>query len=135
MKHTTIKKLQELFVGRVCTILTVRSAKQNFQDEQFPDFFTAQIDSLDEDGVFAKHYITGCSNFYSWPHIISIFEEQVIQEDNPQYENIMKEVQKTPAEQQVDIVPVNNSPFVNPDSMASLAQKAKEIQNTMLRKN
>ena len=133
MKITTARKLQELFVGKICTILTVRSAKQNFQDQQFSDFFTGIIETLDEDGIFAKHHLTGCMTFYSWPHVISILEEQVIQEDDPQYESIMEEIKKSP--EQPNVLPVNQSPFVNPDTMASLSQQAKNIQNTMLRKD
>ena len=71
--------------------------------------------------------------FYSWPHVISILEEQVIQEDDPQYESIMEEIKKSP--EQPNVLPVNQSPFVNPDTMASLSQQAKNIQNTMLRKD
>ena len=135
MRNTTATLLTHVFAGKICTRLTSVAAKTNFQDQQFSDFFTARIDSIDEDGIFATHHITGCRNFYPMAHVICILEEQVIHEDDPEYENIMKEVQKAPAEQQVNIVPVNSSPFINPDSMASLAQKAKEIQSTMLRKN
>jgi len=136
MKALTVKKLQEAFVGKVCTILTSTVAKTNFQDQQFSDFFTAIVESLDEDGVFAKHHMTGCRNYYTWSHIIGILEEQVIQQDDPKYQEIMQEVKKAPVEHQQTIVPVdpNASPFVDPDLMASLARQAKEAQEKMLRK-
>lgn len=136
MKALTIKKLQEAFVGKVCTILTSTVAKTNFQDQQFSDFFTAIIESIDEDGIFAKHHMTGCQNYYTLPHIVGIFKEQVIQEDDPKYEEIMQEVKKAPVERQQTIVPVdpNSSPFVDPDSMAYLAFQAKQAQEKMLRK-
>jgi hypothetical protein len=136
MKALTVKKLQEAFVGKVCTILTSTVAKTDFQDQQFSDFFTAIIESLDEDGIFAKHHMTGCRNYYTWPHIIGVLEEQVIQQDDPKYEEIMQEIKKAPVERQQNIVPVdpNASLFVDPEMMASLARQAKEVQGKMLRK-
>lgn len=136
MKALTVKKLQEAFVGKVCTILTSTVAKTDFQDQQFSDFFTAIVESLDEDGIFAKHHMTGCRNYYTWPHIIGVLEEQVIQQDDPKYEEIMQEIKKAPVERQQTIVPVdpNASPFVDPELMASLARQAKEAQGKMLRK-
>jgi len=123
-------------VGKVCTILTSTVAKTDFQDQQFSDFFTAIIESLDEDGIFAKHHMTGCRNYYTWTHIIGVLEEQVIQQDDPKYEEIMQEIKKAPVERQQNIVPVdpNASLFVDPEMMASLARQAKEAQGKMLRK-
>lgn len=137
MKILTVKKLQDAFVGKVCTILTSTVAKTNFQDQQFSDFFTAIIETIDEDGIFAKHHMTGCRNYYTWQNIVGILEEQVIQQDDPKYEEIMREVKKAPVENQQTIIPVdpNASPFVNPEMMASLAKQAKEAQEKMLRKN
>lgn len=136
MKALTVKKLQEAFTGKVCTILTSTVAKTSFQDQQFSDFFTAIVESVDEDGIFAKHHMTGCRNYYTWPHIVGILEEQVIQQDDPKYEQIMQEIKKAPVENQQSILPVdpNASPFVDPDLMASLARQAKEAQGKMLRK-
>lgn len=123
-------------MGKVCTILTSTVAKTDFQDQQFSDFFTAIIESLDEDGIFAKHHMTGCRNYYTWTHIIGVLEEQVIQQDDPKYEEIMQEIKKAPVERQQNIVPVdpNASLFVDPEMMASLARQAKEAQGKMLRK-
>lgn len=134
MKSATLKKLQE-FVGQVCTILTTSTGKGNFTDTQFPDFFLGVIESIDEDGVFSKHPVTKCINFYSWHHIVGIFQEQVIQENDPQYEQVIKEIKNNPP-QQGAFMPVNidNSPFVNPDLMADLAKQASEMQNKMLQK-
>lgn len=136
MKALTVKKLQDAFVGKVCTILTTTVAKTNFQDQQFSDFFTGIIEVIDEDGIFAKHLMTGCRNYYTWQHIVSVLEEQVVQQDNPEYENILKEVRKAPPENATSIVPVDPqaSPFVDADLMAKLAAQAKEAQGKMLRK-
>jgi len=136
MKALTAKKLQEAFVGKVCTILTSTVAKSDFKDQQFSDFFTGIIETIDEDGIFAKHLMTGCRNYYTWPHVVGVLEEQVVEQTNPEYENILKEVKKAPPENALSVVPVdpNASPFVDPDLMASLAMQAKEVQGKMLRK-
>jgi hypothetical protein len=134
MKTTTIKKLQE-FIGQVCTILTSTTCKNNFTDVQFPDFFLGIIESIDEDGVFSKHPVTKCRNFYSWNHIVGIFQEQVIQENDPNYNEIIQEIKNNPP-QRGAFMPVNidDSPFINPDAMAELAKQASETQKRMIQK-
>jgi hypothetical protein len=134
MKNTTLKKLQE-FIGQVCTIITTATCKNDFTDVQFPDFFLGIVESIDEDGVFSKHPVTKCVNFYSWPHIVGIFQEQVIQKNDPQYEEVIKEIKSSPP-QQGAFMPINmdESPFVNPDLMAEIAKQASENQSKMLQK-
>jgi len=120
MKITTIKKLQERFVGKICTILTTPIAKTNFSDTQFADFFTCVIDNLDEDGVLATHPNTGCKNFYNLTNIIGIVEEQVFYEDNPEHAEIIskiKDLPKTPEK-----TPENPNGFVDIDMMDKLTK-------------
>jgi hypothetical protein len=131
MKSITIKKIQDAFVGKVCTILTSTIAKTNFQDQQFADFFTGIIQSVDEDGVFAKHHITGCSNYYNWNYVVGILEEQVIEQDDPEYENIVQQITK---KTENNIVSNDSSPFINPDIMSQIAKQAQEAQSKMIRK-
>lgn len=133
MKPLTHKKLQD-FVGKVCSILTSSVAKPNFSDTQFSDFFVCIIEEISEDGIFAKHPMTGCMSFFTWPKVVGIFQEQVIDQTDPQYENILAEIKKAPPEQQANIVPVNpGSPYVDPEVMADLAKQAQGMQK-MLRK-
>ncbi len=138
MKSTTIKRMQE-FVGHVCTILTTSVCKPNFTDVQFPDFFLGIIESIDEDGVFSRHPITGCKNFYSWPHVVGVFQEQVIEQNDPKYEEILKEIKSAPVERQANILPIDpasgKSLYVDPDAMAIFAKQAQEIQKKMIQKN
>lgn len=137
MKTTTLKKMQD-FVGKVCSILTTSVAKSNFTDIQFSDFFVVIVEEVSEDGIFGKHAMTGCLSFYAWNHVVGIFQEQVIDQEDPQYENILSEVKKSQPEQQVNIIPVNpqtgNSPYVNPDVMSDLVRQAQEYQQKMLQK-
>jgi hypothetical protein len=131
MKIVSIKKLQELFVGKVCTVLTTVVNKTNFQDQQFSDFFTGVIESIDEDGILAKHHLTGCYNFYNFQYVVGILEEQVIEENNPQYQEIVEDLKKTPVK---SVLPLDtgNSPFVDPDFLSKLVTQA---NSKMLRKN
>lgn len=139
MRMTTIKKLQEAFLGRVCTVLTSAAAKNNFMDQQFSDFFTGLIESIDEDGIFSRHPMTGCKNYYPWPHVICILEEQVVTADDPKYQEILEEIKKAPPENQAAIIPVDpqaqhNNPFVDAEMMARMAAQAKQANEKMLRK-
>lgn len=136
MKPHTIKRLQH-FEGKVCSILTSSVAKSNFNDTQFSDFFVCIVEEVSEDGVFGRHPMTSCLSFFSWPQIVGIFQEQVIDQTDPQYENILAEIKKAPPEQQANIVPVNpaaSSPYVDPDVMASLAEQAKEMRKVLVKK-
>ena len=134
MKLQTIKKLQEQFVGKICTVLTVGISKSNFNDIQFADFFTGFIESVDEDGVWTRHHLSGCKNFYPLIHVVGIMEEQVVEENDPEYKKIKEKVENTPTENKpfVQQYDVNNSPFVNPEMLAALAKKNTA---TMTRKN
>ena len=130
MKAQNVKKLQ-VFVGKVCTVLTTSVCKQNFTDVQFPDFFVGVIDSIDEDGIFSKHPLTSCINFYSWNYVVAIFQEQVIEETDPRYEKIMEEIKSKP-EKKSGIMPVDISnnqeiKFLDPETMAKLSEQAKAM--------
>lgn len=113
MKHTTIKKLQESFVGRICTILTHSTNKSNYNDQQFADFFTGTVDSIDEDGIFVTHIITKCKSYFSFQNVIGILEEQTINDTDPQYQEVEPLIKnESPLK--------NESPFIDPDMLSSL---------------
>lgn len=130
MKNITIKKLQESFNGKICTILTKTVAKTNFQDQQFADFFTGLVESIDEDGIFTRHHITNCLNFYPMEQIVGILEEQVIMETDPSYKELIEEIKQAPQKQKDTQIEQqkNDSKFINPDFMTILAQNAKKSQ-------
>lgn len=116
MKAINIKKLQESFVGKVCTVLTTTVNKVSFSDQQFSDFFTGIIESLDEDGIFSKHHVTGCMSYYSWQYIVGILEEQVISESDIE---IPEKKEEEPP------LPESSSQYVDIDMLANLTSKAK----------
>lgn len=127
MKNLTIQKLKENFCGKICTVLTKTVAKTNFKDQQFADFFTGVIDSIDEDGIFSKHHITNCVSFFPLDHVVGILEEQVILDSDPSFEKISQEINEAKKANSVEI-PIDDSKFINPDFMAVLAQNAKRAQ-------
>ena len=137
MKITSLKRMQEMFVGRVCTVLTVGIGKNNFQDHQFDDFFTGIVDSIDEDGIFTRHHLTGCRNFYAMNHVVGILEEQVIGEDNPEFEKIVQEVQKAPDDKKPVVMGVdpNASPYIDPALLAQLSKQAQDFNKKMVSRN
>lgn len=128
MKIQTVKKLSEAFTGKICTILTNTVAKTNFHDTQFSDFFTGFVESVDDDGLFLKHSMTGCITFFAMEHIVAILEEQVIMEEDPRYQQVMEEIKKPqPTQEAPPAVQVVGAPsgsqFVDPAMLAALAKQ------------
>ena len=136
MKITSVKRLQESFLNKVCTILTVGIGKNNFQDHQFADFFTGIVEAIDEDGIYTRHHVTGCKNFYAMEYVVGILEEQVIDENSPQYEKIVEKIKTNSNEQAPQVLGVdpNASPYINPATLAALSKQAQEFNKKMLAK-
>ena len=103
MKLTTIKRLQEL-KNRVCSILTTSVSKSNISDQQFADFFVGIIDEVSEDGIWMRHPMTNCISFFAINHVVAVLEEQVINQQDEKYEEILAEVKKAPPEKQINII-------------------------------
>jgi hypothetical protein len=132
MKITTIKKMQECFLNKVCTVLTLAVNKGNFNDVQFADFFTGIVDMIDDDGIMIRHHMTGCRSFYPMSHITGILEEQVISEDDPNYSRVVEEIKNAPKDKRPVVATVNptKQPYVDPAMFAKLAQQAQEFKKT-----
>lgn len=127
MKITTIKKLQQKFVGRICTILTNTVAKKDFSDQQFADFFTGVIDEIDDDGVFTTHVLTGCKNFYFFSQIIGIVEEQVLDENNPEHAKIIEKV-KDKGQNSAKNIKTSDEQFIDIEDLANLSANLQKGQ-------
>lgn len=127
MKITTIKKLQQKFVGRICTILTNTVAKKDFSDQQFADFFTGVIDEIDDDGVFTTHVLTGCKNFYFFSQIIGIVEEQVLDQNNPEHAKIIEKV-KDKGQNSAKNIKTSDEPFIDIEDLANLSANLQKGQ-------
>lgn len=127
MKILTIKKLQSNFLGKICTILTKPTAKPDFSDHQFADFFTGVIDEIDDDGIFTTHTLTGCKNFYKMSEIVGIIEEQVLDESDPRHQKIITEMkEKKEKQDNQDNDDTNDPKFIDIDDLSSLTGVDKE---------
>lgn len=122
MKITTVKKLQQKFQGKICTIMTHPIAKRDFNDAQFADFFTGVVDEIDDDGIFTTHALTACKNFYFFSQVIGIIEEQVLDQQNPEHIKIIEEV-KDNMKNPKKTSETNEDQFINIEDLAELTAK------------
>ena len=120
-----MKDFAKFFIGKPCTVTTLQ-INFRFKEEQMMDYFMGIIDDIDEHGILMTHPITKCKNYIFFPHIVSIAEEQVLYEDNPEHAKIIEEYRKeTPLTAPKRTITAE-SQFVNPAAMANIAKKAKE---------
>lgn len=107
MKPRTIENLQ-YFVGKVCSIVST-SMNRAFDERISREHFVVLIRDIDSDGIWGTHpYNPALVSFFSLEHIISVHEEQVIDPDNPEHAEMIKEYeQKTGKKVQGDL---KNSP-------------------------
>lgn len=126
MKASTVSKLQ-YFVGKVCTIFISGQLQRQFSERQFTEYFVGYIDWLSEDGIMTTHPLTNCQNFYSLANVVAISEEQQLDPDNPEEAAIIEEIrqrQLNPIVQETS----PESPYVDNDLMAQLAEQAAELE-------
>jgi hypothetical protein len=123
MKLTTVKKLQDEFVGKVCTVLTTGIAKPDLQDVQFAQFFTGMVDAIDEDGVWVRQMGRSGKNFFAMPYVVSISEEEVetLDPSEPEHAKVIEKIKSQTGQ-------------INLDDISEMAKKAQDIQKTMVRK-
>ncbi len=117
MKQISVKALQ-YFAGRVVTVFIKGQLQRTFNDRQFNDYFVGMVDWINEDGLMTTHSQTGCKNFFSLEDIAFIVEEQVLDPQNPQEAEIIKELTKP--------IPQTDSPFADINVLENLARQAKE---------
>lgn len=114
------------FVGKVCTVTTV-GINFKFQYEQMLDYFSGKIESIDNDGIVMIHNTTKCSNYIFLKYVVSIAEEQVLYEDNPEHAELIKEYEKEkPITAKKMKIPeeIPNSPYVDPSALQQMLKKA-----------
>jgi hypothetical protein len=70
-------------------------------------------------------------------YVVGIIEEQVIDENNPEYQNIVEDIKKNPPRNPNGIVEIdpNKSPFIDPATLASLQRQAHDFNKKMIGKN
>jgi hypothetical protein len=121
-----MKEHLQYFKGKVCTITTVQ-VNFRFKEEQMMDYFMGHVENIDDHGIWLVHIATKCRNYILFPHIVSISEEQVLYEDNPEHAKIIEQYRKEKPISSAKTVITDKPPhFVNPVALADMAKKAKE---------
>ena len=125
-----MKEYFKYFVGKAVTVTTVQ-INFRFKEEAMTDYFSGILEIIDEKGMWLLHSVTGSRTFILYPHIVSVTEEQMLFEDNPEDAKIIEEYRKekplTAAKRAINPTPQpKGSSFVNPAVLAEIAKKAKQ---------
>ena len=82
----------QYYVGKVCTVMVSPTALPmgHYSEEQITLQFSGIVDSVDNKGIQVTNLAYKTKNFFFFPHVIGICEEQLIDPDDPQVE-IIKE--------------------------------------------
>jgi len=120
MKPKTLEKLNERYVGKACTIFTT-PVNRHFNEQQAREHFVIEIEEINLDGVWGFHPFYGNSSFYPWSHIVGIYEEIVLDPNNPDHLKLIEEFQKkTGKEVLSDVSPHLTPPMSNTVSIQSV---------------
>lgn len=126
----------EYFVGKPCTITTV-AINWRFNSEPMMDYFMGVVEKIDVKGILVTHPQTGCKNYIFLKHIVSISEEQVFYDNNPEHKKIIEEYkEKNPEKAAKTMIPAEKSvvkavplppvpKYVDFNKLTALAKKPK----------
>lgn len=126
MKYSlkTIETLKKRFLSKPCSIF-VQNTNMSFNQVQAQDYFVGIVESIDEDGIFTKHPITNCWNFFPMDKILGICEEQMLNPGNPEDAKIIDKYKKQSEEKQ-STAPKDDGKFLSISSMEEMIKKSKE---------
>jgi len=125
-----MKEYFKYFVGKAVTVTTVQ-INFRFKEEAMADYFTGILEIIDEKGMWLLHPITKSRTFILYTYVVSVTEEQMLFEDNPEHAKIIEEYRQekplTAAKRAVTPTPQLKEPsFVNPAALAEMAKKAQQ---------
>ena len=110
------------FIDKPITIFTVDVGRK-FTEEQFNDYFTGICKNIYTDGIETIHSITKCKNFFFFSNIVGICEEQQLDPENPEHQEIIKEIKReVPPVEQNELQP-NNSVNIDIDLLNKIMAK------------
>jgi hypothetical protein len=127
------------FVGKPCTVTTV-AINWRYDVEPMMDYFFGIVDKIDENGIMLTHVVTKSKNYIFLKHVVSICEEQFVNEDDPKHKEMIEEYRarkpevaaKTrvaASEPKIIVPPPPPAPprrFVDAKSLSNMAKMAKE---------
>lgn len=119
------------YLGKVCTVMVSPTSlpMENYTDKQAMLQFAGIVDLVDARGIQITNLVYKTKNFFFFPHIIAILEEQILDANDPQVE-VIKEAQKL-QEKPVEEPKVAEEPkaqsngFVDLAALTQMAQQAK----------
>lgn len=122
-----MKEYFKYFTGKPCTITTVQ-VNFRFKEEQMMDYFMGIVETIDDHGIWIVHPMTKCRSYILMPHIVSISEEQVLYEGNPEHAKIIEQYRKEKpiTAAKTIIAEQRTENFVNPAALADIAKRAKQ---------
>jgi hypothetical protein len=122
-----MKDFLKHFINKPCTITTVQ-INYRFKEEHMVDYFMGIVEDIDEHGVLISHVVTKNKSYIFFPHIVSISEEQLLYDNNPEHAKIIEDYrkQKPITAAKTQITPPEQIKFVNPSALTEMAKKAKE---------
>jgi hypothetical protein len=139
-----IHKSLQNFIGKPCSIFVEPTARQ-VSERQAVRYFAGIMESIDDLGVTIRT-VSGKMNFFFSRYIIGICEEEILDPNNPEdaklIEQYMAEAEgkkkpvpapqppappapPAPPKEDLHQAEVNNSPFVDLNSIQELARRAK----------
>ncbi len=91
-KAKTIEHMQ-YFVGKVCTIFTP-PINREFDELRSREHFVVKIEEINSDGIWGTHPYRGTVSFFPISYLTLIQEEQLIDPNNPEHQQMIKEYEK-----------------------------------------
>jgi hypothetical protein len=133
------------FVGKSCSI-AVPAINWRYNVEPMMDYFLGVVEKIDEDGIVLLSKLTNAKSYIFLKHVISIHEEPVLYENNPEHKKIIDEyrdknpqmaaktVMPAPAKPCIPVVPPPlpgpANKYVDPKKLAAMSKQAKNLYET-----
>ena len=116
--------IKNRLIGKIVTITTLQ-VNFRFKEEQMMDYFMGKLISADKDCLVIENLVTKCISCIAMQYVVSINEEQVVYDSQPEFKEIIDEYRKEKPISAAKTI-INPNALVDPLAMANLAKKAKE---------
>ena len=119
----------QYFVGKLCTVFTA-PMNRNFQAESpntYPEavykYFMGVVESVGQTGLLLTQATNGLKTYFFINNIVAIAEEEVLDPDNPEHAEIIRQFDTPKPQPQVSIP---SGPYVDPDALAELSKQLRD---------
>ena len=101
MISTQAEKELQYYVGKLCSIIT-KPVNLPITEATHSQWFTVRVDAIDQEQIWGTDVGRGTKSTFFFP-IVSIVEEQVITEDDPNYDEVRKTLESKIAAKPLDV--------------------------------